>query len=358
MRGRWRRTRRWRGGYSAPVGLLGVTRTMARVRGVRRARAASGSGSMPGPQGRGMVSMPHMSRHILWLKYQGTGSSTASPGAARVGMAVQNAWLQPAVMATSSAGSRRRSGRWSGRRARNGGRGGRGRGRRGGCRLGADRSAMWARRSSGGGSMGAAWLRLRRGRRGEVDALEPAAGLHHRRRGGGEDVGADGGHGWVSLGEPMAGAAAAQGGGGGEERGGGEPATAGGLASAPRGGSGLGRRMRAMAEPPILTLAHLRLTSGATPCSRGWGCRASGGADRARRAQRLGQVDADEADGGDGRGRRGGAVAAAGRPASATWRRRRISAASRTRGLRRARAPGGEDWRVAAAMDGLRLERG
>ena len=91
------------GGYSAPVGLFGVTRTMARVRGVRRARAASGSGSMPSPQGSGTVSMPAMSSHILWLKYQGTGSITASPGAARVVIAVQKAWLQPAVIATSSA---------------------------------------------------------------------------------------------------------------------------------------------------------------------------------------------------------------------------------------------------------------
>ena len=90
------------GGYSAPVGLFGVTRTMARVRGVRRARAASGSGSMPSPQGSGMVSRPAMSSHILWLKYQGTGSITASPGSARVISVVQKAWLQPAVIATSS----------------------------------------------------------------------------------------------------------------------------------------------------------------------------------------------------------------------------------------------------------------
>ena len=43
-----------------------------------------------------------MSSHILWLKYQGTGSITASPGSARVVIAVQKAWLQPAVIATSS----------------------------------------------------------------------------------------------------------------------------------------------------------------------------------------------------------------------------------------------------------------
>ena len=46
--------------------------------------------------------MPAMSSHILWLKYQGTGSITASPGAARVVTVVQKAWLQPAVIATSS----------------------------------------------------------------------------------------------------------------------------------------------------------------------------------------------------------------------------------------------------------------
>ena len=61
------------GGVFGAVGLLGVTRTMARVRGVRRARAAAGSGSMVGPRGSGLVSMPVMSSHILWLKYQGVG---------------------------------------------------------------------------------------------------------------------------------------------------------------------------------------------------------------------------------------------------------------------------------------------
>ena len=43
-----------------------------------------------------------MSSHILWLKYQGAGSITASPGAARVATTVAKAWLQPAVIATSS----------------------------------------------------------------------------------------------------------------------------------------------------------------------------------------------------------------------------------------------------------------
>ena len=49
---------------------------------------------MPSPQGSGTVSRPAMSSHILWLKYQGTGSITASPGAARVAIAVQKAWLR------------------------------------------------------------------------------------------------------------------------------------------------------------------------------------------------------------------------------------------------------------------------
>ena len=55
--------------------------------------------------------------------------------------------------------------RRSARRSRSGARGGRGPGRRGGCRARRIISAMAARRSSGGGSTGAAWLRLRSGRR-------------------------------------------------------------------------------------------------------------------------------------------------------------------------------------------------
>ena len=44
--------------------------------------------------------MPAMSSHILWLKYHGQGSMTASPGAQAVATAAQNAWLQSAVIAT------------------------------------------------------------------------------------------------------------------------------------------------------------------------------------------------------------------------------------------------------------------
>ena len=56
---------------------------------------------MASSQANGIASTPAMSSHILWLKYQGTARSTASPGAQRVVTAAQKAWLQPEVMATS-----------------------------------------------------------------------------------------------------------------------------------------------------------------------------------------------------------------------------------------------------------------
>ncbi len=46
--------------------------------------------------------MPLIPSHIRWLKYQGKGSITASPGAQAVATATQKAWLQPAVIATCS----------------------------------------------------------------------------------------------------------------------------------------------------------------------------------------------------------------------------------------------------------------
>ena len=82
--------------------MFGVTSTIALTRGDMRARAASGSGVMSARQGRGTVSIPIRSSHILWLKYQGAGSMTASPGAAIVAIAAQKAMLQPAVIATSA----------------------------------------------------------------------------------------------------------------------------------------------------------------------------------------------------------------------------------------------------------------
>ena len=46
---------------------------------------------MPSPQGKGRVSMPAVSSHILWLKYQGVGNITASPALAIVDITAQNA---------------------------------------------------------------------------------------------------------------------------------------------------------------------------------------------------------------------------------------------------------------------------
>ena len=43
-----------------------------------------------------------MVRAIWWLKYQGAGSITASPGAASTAMVMAKARLQPAVMAISA----------------------------------------------------------------------------------------------------------------------------------------------------------------------------------------------------------------------------------------------------------------
>ena len=73
------------------MGLLGVTSTMARVRGPISASACAGSGRPLGPQGRACVSTPAMSSHILWLKYHGVGTITASPAAATLATAAQNA---------------------------------------------------------------------------------------------------------------------------------------------------------------------------------------------------------------------------------------------------------------------------
>ena len=71
------------------------------MRGPISAAAAAGSGTMPGPQGRGTARTPDWASHIAWLKYHGTGRITSSPGAASVATAVAKAWLQPEVIATS-----------------------------------------------------------------------------------------------------------------------------------------------------------------------------------------------------------------------------------------------------------------
>ncbi len=91
------------GGYSTPQGLLGETRTIARVPSGRRRAASSGSGIRSRPVGSGTALIAAMSSAILWLKYHGTGSATASPGPASVATTAQNASLQPAVIATCAA---------------------------------------------------------------------------------------------------------------------------------------------------------------------------------------------------------------------------------------------------------------
>ena len=73
-------------GYSAPPGLLGETSAMARVLEVMREAASVASGIRPAPVGRGTVTTPVMSSHILWLKYHGVGRITSSPGPASVAM--------------------------------------------------------------------------------------------------------------------------------------------------------------------------------------------------------------------------------------------------------------------------------
>ena len=78
---------------------------MARVAGVNAASASATSGTKPAAawQGRGTVSMPSKVRAIWWLKYHGAGSITASPVPAMAVIAMLNARLQPAVIATSAA---------------------------------------------------------------------------------------------------------------------------------------------------------------------------------------------------------------------------------------------------------------
>ena len=39
---------------------------------------------------------------MSWLKYEGSGRTTSSPGSVSAIIARQNAWLQPAVTATRS----------------------------------------------------------------------------------------------------------------------------------------------------------------------------------------------------------------------------------------------------------------
>ena len=138
-----------------------------------------GRGACPAPQGSGTASMPFMSSHILWLKYQGTGSITASPGAARVvisgaeGLVAAGGDRDLVGADVAAVGGAPAPGDLGAQRGD-----GRGPGRRGGCRRSARTiSAIASRRGSGGGSTGAAWLRLISGRSGgEVDALRASAG--------------------------------------------------------------------------------------------------------------------------------------------------------------------------------------
>ena len=184
-----------------------------------------------------------MSSHILWLKYQGTGSITASPGAASVGD-------RGAERLVAAGGDRDLVGADLAAVERAPAPGD----------LGAQRREAEDRAVEVGVGLGADHLghRLAQGlgRRvdrgglaevdqralgGEVDAGEPAAGLHHRRRGGARISGLNG----VIGGSPRGVSAAAS------------------LSGAGRrvrsldagGGAGLGAA--AMAEPPILTLADV-----------------------------------------------------------------------------------------------------
>ena len=112
--------------------------------------------------------MPAMSSHILWLKYQGTGSITASPGAARVVIggaeglvaAGGDRDLVGADLAAVEGGPAPGDLGAEGGEAEDRAVEVDGRGRCGGCR------PSPRRRGSGGGSTGAAWLRLISGRSG------------------------------------------------------------------------------------------------------------------------------------------------------------------------------------------------
>ena len=92
-------------GTTAPVGLFGETRTSARMPPPARIAARrSGSGRKPSSarQGKGTASMPCIDSAMRWLKYQGVGRITRSPGAASTVIAMAKARLQPAVMVMSA----------------------------------------------------------------------------------------------------------------------------------------------------------------------------------------------------------------------------------------------------------------
>ena len=191
-RGRGRRTRRSSaGGYSAPVGLFGVTRTMARVRGVRRARAAVGVGEHAVAAGqRDGLDAGHVEPHLVVevpghrqhhrVAGRGEGGDRGAEGLVAAGGDRHLVGLDRAAVEPRS----------SARRSRSAAPGRRGPGRRGGCRArrGSSRPSPRAglgRRVDRGGLAEVD----QRAAVGEVDAGEPAAGLHHRRRGGAGDSG-------------------------------------------------------------------------------------------------------------------------------------------------------------------------
>ncbi len=92
------------GGYTAPVGLLGVISTIARTLGSSSASARSRSGTKPAlaAQGKGRALMPSIAQVCWWFQNHGVGSRTVSPARAMAMVARKNAWLHPAVIATWS----------------------------------------------------------------------------------------------------------------------------------------------------------------------------------------------------------------------------------------------------------------
>jgi hypothetical protein len=97
------------GGHTRPEGLPGEIVTIARVRGVIAAASRSGSGFRPAATGTGTPPASWIA--ITWLKYQGTGRITSSPGSQITWAAAWKAMLLPAV--TSSRLSARSSPRSS-----------------------------------------------------------------------------------------------------------------------------------------------------------------------------------------------------------------------------------------------------
>ena len=184
------------GGYSAPVGLLGVTRTMARVRGVRRARAACGVGEHAGAAGeRDGLDAGHVEPHLV-VEVPGDGQHDRVAGGGEGGdggaeglvAAGGDRDLVGADVAAVEGGPA--PGDLGAQRGE-----AEDRAVEVGAVVGADHlghrlAQRLGRRVDGGGLAEVDQRAVGR----EVDAGEPAAGLHHRRRGGARDERAHRGH--------------------------------------------------------------------------------------------------------------------------------------------------------------------